>query len=297
MRAVRTTEGEGGATVCAVVVTHNRVELLRRCLDHLERQTRPPDAILVVDNASTDGTGDMLREQARADVLRLEENAGGAGGFSRGLSEAHARGYDWCWLMDDDTFAGERCLEALLDGARLAPSPPSIMSSVVRWKDGRLHPMNRPWPRTNARADFVRAAAAGLVPIRSASFVSTMVHRDAVDRHGLPHAHYFIWHDDTEYTRRVLAREHGYIVPDSVATHWTARAADVVGDERGRFYYKVRNHIWALRGDAFQGLEAMWGWKSLAVAIRSYVANSDSKVRALKTVSRGLRDGFLRPHK
>ena len=282
------------ATVCAIVVTFNRCELLMTALDRLEHQTRRPEAVLVVDNASTDGThGALLRRQG-IDVLRLERNIGGAGGFARGLREAHARGYDWYWLMDDDTFVDERCLEALLDGAARAPNPPSLMTSVVRWKDGSLHPMNRPWPRSSARADFALAVAAGLVPVRSASFVSTIVHRDAVDRHGLPHAHYFIWHDDTEYTRRVLNREHGYVAPDSTATHWTPQPADVLGDDRGRFYYKVRNHVWMVRGAAFPGLDAVWGWKSLLVAIKSYVASSESKPDAVKTVCRGLRDGFLR---
>jgi GT2 family glycosyltransferase len=196
--------------------------------------------------------------------------------------------------MDDDTFADERCLEALLTGAARAPEQPSILTTVVRWKDGTLHPMNRPWPRTNARADFVRAVAAGLVPVRSASFVSTLVNRGAVERHGLPHAHYFIWHDDSEFTRRVLNDEHGYLVLDGAARHWTERAGNVVSDARGRFYYKVRNHIWAVRGDAFRGLDAIWGWKSLVVAIRAYVAGSESKLEAIKTVSRGVRDGFLR---
>jgi GT2 family glycosyltransferase len=260
MRRVRTSERPGRG-VCAVVVTHNRLELLLRCLDHLASQSRRPDAVLGIDNASTDGTGEALRERDGIVVLRLPENAGGAGGFARGIEEAHARGFDWYWVMDDDTFADERCLEELLAGAARAPEPPSLVSSLVRWKDGRVHPMNRPWPRSKARADFVRAAGVGLVPVRSASFVSTMVHRGAVERHGLPHAHYFIWHDDSEFTRRVLADEHGYLAPDAVATHWTARATNVVGDDRGRFYYKVRNHVWALRGPAFPGIEVLWGLK------------------------------------
>ena len=290
-----TTEGpDRGPAVCAVVVTRNRLELLTRCIEHLDRQSRRPDSILVVDNASTDGTYDALRARAGIDVLRLHENTGGAGGFARGLGEAHSRGYDWYWLMDDDTFADVHCLEELLDGAARAPAPASLVTSVVQWKDGRLHPMNRPWPRTTARAEFVRAVSVGLVPVRSASFVSTLIHSRAVDRHGLPHAHYSIWHDDSDYTRRILADGRGYLVPDSVATHWTAQPADVVGDDRGRFYYKVRNHVWTVRGDAFQGLEKLWGWKSLLVAIKSYIVKSDSKLRAIRVVARGLRDGFFR---
>lgn len=282
-------------SVCAVLVTYNRCELLAEALDRLAAQTRRPDGVLVVDNASSDGTADLLARRADVEVLRLAANGGGAGGFAAGLRRARAAGHDWYWLMDDDTFPEPDCLERLLDGAERAPTPPSLMTSAVRWKDGTLHPMNRPWPRTNARADFVRAARAGLVPVRSASFVSTMVHRDAIDRHGLPLAHYFIWHDDTEYTRRVLNHEAGYLVPGSIALHWTERAYNVISDDRGRFYFKVRNHLWMVRGDAFLGIDKLWGYANLLAAVRGYLRNSSSKATALRTVARGARDGLKRP--
>ena len=46
-------------TVCAVVVTYNRKNHLLECLEGLRKQTRPIDAIYLVDNASTDGTPDL----------------------------------------------------------------------------------------------------------------------------------------------------------------------------------------------------------------------------------------------
>ena len=141
-------------SVCAVVVTHNREELLERCLGHLRAQSRRPDKILVVDNASTDGTAALLARQDDLEVLRLPVNAGGAGGFRRGLENAYTAGYDWMWLLDDDTFAGENALEHLLNGAALAPNPPSVMTSQVRWRDQSLHPMNRPWLRLSPRGEF-----------------------------------------------------------------------------------------------------------------------------------------------
>jgi len=292
---VRDPDAPGYApTVCAVVVTYNRKELLARCLDHLQRQSRAPERILVVDNASTDGTGGMLARRDGIAVHPLPENVGGAGGFKAGLEAAYRDGFEWIWLLDDDTFVDERCLETLLAGAERAPVEPVLMTSVVRWKDDSLHPMNRPWPRWNARADFARALAARLVPVRQASFVSTMVRRSAVARHRLPNAHYFSWHDDTEYTRRILAEANGYLAPDSTARHWTPQAYDVVSDDRGRFYFKVRNHIWMLRGDAYRGVEKVWGLNALLVAIRRYVGASRSTFTAAKTVARGVRDGLRR---
>ena len=283
-------------SVCAVLVTYNRRELLGQALDRLGAQTRPADAVLVVDNASTDGTDELLRGRRDVEVLRLAENGGGAGGFARGLEHARAAGHDWYWLMDDDTFPEPTCLAELLDGAAKAPARPSLMTSVVRWKDGRVHPMNRPWPKLGSRAAYVAALERGLLPVGSASFVSTMVHREAIDEHGVPHAHFFIWHDDSEYTRRVLRTGSGYLAPRSLALHWTAKPHNVTtSDNRGRFYYKVRNHLWMLRGGSFHGADRVWGTVSLVRAIRDYVRGSEDRRAAVTIVARGVRDGLRRP--
>ncbi|MER3603731.1 MAG: hypothetical protein C4298_08345, partial [Thermus sp.] len=85
--------------VCAVVVTYNRKELLRECLETLRGQTRKVDHILVVDNASTDGTEEVLRaEFPEVEVLRLPENQGSSGGFHEGMKRAYEEGFDWLWL-------------------------------------------------------------------------------------------------------------------------------------------------------------------------------------------------------
>jgi rhamnopyranosyl-N-acetylglucosaminyl-diphospho-decaprenol beta-1,3/1,4-galactofuranosyltransferase len=288
---VRTSEAGDATTVCALVVTHNRRDLLESCLDHLQRQSRPPDRILVVDNASTDGTAELLARRDGIEVERLAVNAGGAGGFAHGLRVAHGAGFEWIWLLDDDTFAEPRCLEALLDGVRRAPAAPSVVSSVARWRDGRLHPMNGPWLR-NGRGEFALAARARLASIRAATFVSTMIHRGAVDRHGLPPGHYFVWLDDIEYTARILRHERGYVVPESTALHWTPRPYSTVTDSRERFYFKVRNQLWLLRGQSFGGLERLGYASSLLRAIGTYLRASPSRGRALVTVLRGIRDGL-----
>ena len=284
---------ENAASVCAVVVTHNRHDLLVECLDRLQGQSRRPDQVLVVDNASTDDTAAMLATRD-VEVLRLTSNRGGAGGFARGLSAAYERGYDWIWLLDDDTFADERCLEALLAGAAQAPRAPSVVCSVVRWRDERLHPMNRPWFRVGRRGEFAEAAGAGLALIRTATFVSTMLHRDAVAEHGLPPAHYFVWLDDMEYTGRLLRDGAGYMVADSTVRHWTPRAHDTLADSRERFYFKARNHLWLLRGSSFGGVERAGYGLAYVRALATYLWQSPSKPAALRTAARGIRDGLRR---
>ena len=285
----------GASTVCAVVVTYNRPELLARCLDHLRAQSRAPDHVLVVDNASADETAELLAGRDDVEVLRLESNLGSSGGFARGLEHAYAQGHEWLWMLDDDTLPDEDCLGQLLAGAARAPRAPSIMASVVRWQDGRLHPMNRPWLRARARADFAEGAAAGLALIRAATFVSTMVHRDAVTAHGYPPAHYFVWLDDMEYTSRVLRHAHGYIAPGSVARHWTPQPYNTLTDARARFYYKARNHLWLLRrGESFGGRERATYALAYLRSIRIYLRDNPSRREAVLTTLRGVRDGLRR---
>ena len=73
--------------VCAVVITYNRRELLDECLQAITAQTYPCDHIVVVDNASTDGTAEMVKERwaGRSDLHVLTKNIGAAGGYNLGM--------------------------------------------------------------------------------------------------------------------------------------------------------------------------------------------------------------------
>ena len=108
--------------VVAVVVTYNRLSLLQRLLERLG-EVRGLAEVLVVDNASSDGTGQTLAKLADRDPGRsfvpvsgrtLSENRGGSGGFREGLAWAMERGADLAWLMDDDGRPDLDCLPLLL---------------------------------------------------------------------------------------------------------------------------------------------------------------------------------------
>jgi rhamnopyranosyl-N-acetylglucosaminyl-diphospho-decaprenol beta-1,3/1,4-galactofuranosyltransferase len=281
---------------CAIVVTFNRRALLEECLDAIFAQTLPPDEVLVVDNASTDGTPEMVRERfPQARLERLPENLGGAGGFHRGLELGHALGHDWLWLMDDDTIATPDALAALHEGVRRAPTRPQLVASQVRWTDGRLHPMNQPHPRWRAIADLAEAAEHGLVALRTATFVSVLIARETIDRHGLPLARYFIWSDDTEYTARALRSGHGYLVPESVVVHKTRTPHTAIEDTSGRFYYHVRNSLLLLRGSSYAPIERLDYGRYFARTIKTYLTRNRWRPSAFAVVARGARDGLTWP--
>ena len=114
--------------ILAVVVTHNRRMLLSRCLDNLLAQKRQSDQILVVNNASSDGTVEMLEK--RDIPFITQENLGSAGGWHCGIQHALDNGFDAVWLMDDDGFPDASAL-GLLEVA-LLPDIACAASLVVR---------------------------------------------------------------------------------------------------------------------------------------------------------------------
>jgi len=291
--------------VCAVIVTHNRRELLRECIAAVQAQTERLARILVLDNASTDGTDAMLRDEfAGADaesieIVRLPENIGGAGGFREGLKRALDGGYDWIWLMDDDTIAAPTALERLLAAhAQFPPEDqPRVLASKVEWTDGTLHPMNLPTlkkPHFDAERSIM-AVEHATASVRWASFVSVLLQRSLVTQYGLPWGDYFIWNDDTEYTARILRHEFGVMVPASVVVHKTAQKHSPMDATPARSYYQVRNVLWMiLRSDAWAKDDKLKiGIVHFQWIVR-YLRRARFRWSAVRPVFRGLAHGFMR---
>jgi GT2 family glycosyltransferase len=287
---------ERDGSVCAVIPTTNRRELLRETLQGLRDQDRPVDHVIVVDNASTDGTAEMLAaEFPDAELVRLLENTGSAGGFHTGLLRAHTAGHDWMWILDNDSVPRPDALRQLFAaGDRLEglPAPVLLLSRVV-WTDGRLHPMNLPGPRIEPADGFLRAAQNAIVPLRTCAFAGMLVHRSGIDRVGLPLAEYFTWCDDTEYSARLLRDQAGYYVYDSVVVHKTQLPYTAASSSGPRFYYAARNGIWLVRGRSLVPKERVLFALYVGNTIVQYLRANRLRPRALGVVARGLRDGVL----
>lgn len=287
--------------VCALVVTFKRSELLKGCLEALLAQTRALDGVVVVDNASNDGTVEMLqREFPWVEVLALPENTGGAGGFHAGMEHAFAQGYDWLWLMDDDGRAHPDCLEQLLgaDDSHGARIP------VQQDEGGRFYGIGR-WP--NFETDVTEQLMKSGRPVAGKwlfAFVGPLIHREVVEKIGLPIKEFFIWFDDVEYALRIQTKTRApiVVVPRAVFAHnfgSVKKEARFLWRRslRGNFapwklYYGTRNPIYIIlhqrRSHAeltrFLGLQL----KHLAGEI---VFEPDRWVRARMRFA-GLRDGL-----
>lgn len=233
--------------VVAVVVAYNRRELLLEAVTALANQSHAVAAIVLVDNASSDGSGEAVQEAfPDIDLVTLPRNTGGAGGFTVGVARALRHAPQWIWLMDDDTVPTPSALEELLRAVSAVPGV-TVAGSRAIWTDGHEHPMNTPRQKPMVgRAERARAARADSIAIRSTSFVSMLVSADAVRRHGLPVADYFIWNDDFEYSTRLLRHGKGLHVPASVVVHKTKQFGSTDQDPGERFFYEVRNKTWLM---------------------------------------------------
>lgn len=233
--------------IAAVVVAWNRAELLRETIGALARQSRPPDDIIVVDNASTDSTPQVIRgSNAVTDTVTLPSNLGGAGGFAAGIARAVSRGADFVWIMDDDTVPHVDALERLLEARAEYPGEPAVMACRADWFDGREHPMNKPRRRAFLQPGLhEHAEKAGAYQIRTASFVAILLDARAIREDGLPEAAYFLWNDDFEYTARLLRRRVGLYVDAARVEHRTKTFGNSTASPGERFVNEVRNKIWA----------------------------------------------------
>ena len=239
-------------SVCGVVVTYNRKELLLECLEAFRKPTRPLQGIYLIDNASTDGTPKLLLEKGyikelppenlteswekefeiknltdgetiKLHYVRMHENTGGAGGFHEGVKRAYEKGYDWLWLMDDDAEPKEDALEKLAihfneeNISALAPLKVDRSEKI-------LHPHRGYFNFDNVFGGIVKPFNESKLRNKSleidhASFVGILVSRNSIQKVGFPKKEFFLHYDDVEYCIRLRKVGQILLVPDSIIIH------------------------------------------------------------------------------
>ncbi|WP_298743295.1 glycosyltransferase family 2 protein [uncultured Microbacterium sp.] len=185
------------------IVTFNRAHLLTRLLESITAMDPQPGHVVIVDNASTDDTGDVVesfRDRIGSEIIyrRLDTNTGGSGGFSEGMRLAYELGSTWIWLMDDD-------VEVLPDGlARMgawAPRFKSIQGRRYDYDGSEFYWQYRVAERMGIPIPFAPSGfdASGYKEMNSGCFEGMFIHRDIVEQIGLPDPRFFIYWDDQTY--------------------------------------------------------------------------------------------------
>lgn len=223
-------------SVAAVVVTFNRKDLLIECLEALLRQTRPVDRIIIIDNASTDGTEELLQEHnyihnALISYVKLPENTGGAGGFHEGVKRAYDAGYDWIWLMDDDGLPEIHSLQNLLVHSNIKSI--AAICCVVKSKQNNgnlaftlpiLDNKGKPLLFKRKKSiksfqDLIELSDAGITYQWGSFFNGVLVKSEVIKKAGNVDKRLFIWGDEVDFMFRLMKHGEVFTVLDAVFTH------------------------------------------------------------------------------
>ena len=287
--------------VDVVVVTYNRLELLKKCIHSIVKQDYFVNKIIVVDNNSTDNTYNYLKNISKKydfiQPLHFSENLGGAGGFYEGMKFfiENSNG-DYVWIMDDDTIPQTSALKKMVEKIKYITKL-GFLTSNVRWKNNAPALMNVQEPDQiwNQFADK------GLIKVNYASFVSILFPRKVIMDVGLPIKEFFIWGDDVEYTRRIdTAGYMGFTVIDSLVTHEIKNniGSNIILEEDEnrikRYYYARRNTIFTMKNRYGKKDYFKWIINSLIFEpIRIIRFSKDRKLLRLKSSLKGTISGFF----
>jgi hypothetical protein len=224
-----------GCDVSIVVVNHNSLNLLRRCIGHLASLAPPSSELIIVDNGSTDASRDWLQEQQGTvgRVVCSDQNVGFAAGCNLGIEQATGR---YILLLNTDAFPEPSSLDVLVryldQHLDTAVAGPQLLYPNGRWQRSSGFV---PSPRS-AMLDAMGITSAAHVisgalwklsgrwwrpyPVQYVDGACMLIRRAILDRIGGLDERFFMFVEDAEFCHRV--RQHGWkvrYVPQSHVVH------------------------------------------------------------------------------
>ena len=195
-------------TVCAVVVTHRRLDELAKSLNAVSAQTRAPDHLVVVDNDDDPRVRDIVSGQPiPTTYLGSRRNLGGAGGFALGMLHALALGADWIWLADDDG----RPVDSEVLGKLLACAQKSDLAEVSPMVCDMNNPERLAFPlrrgllwRRRVSELRTEGRAQDLLPGIASLFNGALFRASTLEAVGVPDLRLFMRGDEVEVHRRLV---------------------------------------------------------------------------------------------
>jgi len=253
-------------TVLAMVLTYNSPENLARVLCAIATQTRLPEALLVVDNASDMPASQVVDAWTRPEGMDVQvvsqvENTGPGGGWARALEHFRSSAHDVGWLLDDDIIPPPDCLAVLLEDA--GDPDCAFLIPAVRQPTG----------------------ATTTYP----AWHGVLLARHIVEIVGLPREDFFWWNEDTEYLMWRIPRA-GYPLRFTrrvIVEHLKGRAE--WGIPPWKYYYEARNvtyyrlHLRRVRGKLPRKLLMLTG--------RAVLRERDRRALRVVMIVRGVFDG------
>ena len=286
--------------VDVVIVTYNRKELLVKCLEAISQQSYSYDKVILVDNASTDGTIEYLESKKILDhpkliLLKQTENTGGAGGFSAGMKYAFEHGADYVWMMDDDAIPHPTALEELMRYA----TPEHIYGSLA------VNGEDTAWATTllaNNKTVHLKNHVPELAEVQSLPFLGFLTSKEIYQNIGLPDASYFIAADDVEYCMRAQHAGHKIFIcgqsqiehpkSDRYEFNFLGKKITCLNLVAWKRYYDTRNRL--LIAKKYYGFK-LYTQTIPSLILRLFIAlNTDNNsLKQLKAFFAGFYDGVF----
>lgn len=289
----------------AVIVTYNRKELLSQNIEMLLKQTMTVDSIIIVDNCSSDGTYEYLKNCGWTTepflYLKTETNIGGAGGFYTGVKAAYEAGADWIVLMDDDgRMADEHTMEILYRAARKLYDENRgerklFVNALVQ--KGELLSFKIDHMYTVVEA--MMAAKNGLIEGAANPFNGTLISRELVSDIGYPKKEFFIKGDEVDYKQRALdagayvgtVTEAKYIHPRPETVEKTVLGVKVpfFVEAPWKEYYAARNFTYMYKlQEWYKGIL----FELIFVKLLAVILLKCKKMETIKMLFKGVYDGW-----
>lgn len=237
-----------------VIVTYNRLDKLKKCLQCAEKQTLKASHIVVVDNASTDGTEEFLSDNKFKKnpyvIKQMPENTGGSGGFHVGIKEALLLSDEWVLLIDDDAMLREDYVDTIMkhmEKGILAYSGNVNEFGKISLEHRRMISTKILYKEYSVRESVLEKE---YFDFDLASFCGLMINTEIVRRIGLPRGDFFIWYDDTEYSLRLRKLTKIRNINSAVLDHeLTAYKTCIENNHKmnWKVYYGLRNRLYTIK--------------------------------------------------
>lgn len=287
-----------------MVVTYNRLALLRESIEALRSQTYQLHKILVVNNGSSDGTESYLKSQDDLIVLN-QMNLGCSGGQAAGILEAMKHSPDWLWLMDDDAIPEINALQVLMESSRVKERDVGALVCSIWGVAGdqstecAIRCSNLFRGSRLKESDFLESE----VQVWAYPLLGILVRSEAVSKVGGVDPRFFIYSDDLDFTLRISDAYKIFVITDSRIVH-KCQAVNFKKITFGSFavhvypisghwkeYYTWRNYLHVLRRRL--GILAALGF--LMSNIRTLLKNvviADRRWKRLCIYAQAISDGW-----
>lgn len=297
--------------VLVMIVTYNRSKYLEKLLNNLKFQTQKLYGVLIVDNNSSDGTSDMLKEMnivkedsfnklyeneldgTKYYYYRNSENEGGSGGFYMAFKLAGTLPVDYFWVMDDDVLPDNNCLENLLANMSDKVKVCIPNRSDAEFTDKAIvgFDLQNPFKIKSGKKTYVEIKDQKYIPVVDMPFEGPLMKKEIVEKVGLPNKEYFIFYDDTDYAKRCLEYSEIYLIPSAVLHKQIIPRRNKSEHMNWRNYYDIRNSI---------VFDRKYGKNILVKKVRPIYLWLDLTLRAIfrgkyynfKIINKGYKDGI-----